>query len=480
MPPNIHPNKMEPTRLQLARFVPHLIQHRGTIHSSVSNDRVALAYMGPWNSFVEEAMNLFQSTPLDHDVPIHNESEVYVVGSELGLSARFVRNLCDPVTEALRPLSQNSIRFGDIQALIPTARAVPDIAFGLLDAHFTPSNEGIYMVGEYKTPWTVYAHQMTIDYPNPDPQLETLIGQLANKMRAARVRYAFLTTYNYTVFVKRASDLSFLLSRPFRDDSQGPSLRELFVGFCLMAMSDPKYYEAQPDTATILRGTSSPQAPEREFILLSEELLPPNTPQTITPTSVIIKCGTSSPIIVNCTEEISYPGNRQEMHPGTRKRAVWLAEINGVRRVFKCCMEESDRLYGFDTETAVYDRLHATRPDGYHFFPKCLAWGRILCSSLFPTGYAIIFEHREGELLCDIWHTLDATERAHIKAECLKAMQALRSISIRWDDAGMHNILYARECRTVTILDFEAAAETPDSSFRTSYEMEKIFRPHFD
>lgn len=94
-----------------------------------------------------------------------------------------------------------------------------------------------------------------------------------------------------------------------------------------------------------LRGTSSPQAPEREVILLSEELPPPNTPQNITPTSVIIKCGTSTPIIVNCTEEISYPGNRQkEMYPDTRKKAVWLAEINGIRRVFKCWMEESDRL----------------------------------------------------------------------------------------------------------------------------------------
>ncbi|CAG8335135.1 unnamed protein product [Penicillium nalgiovense] len=168
------------------------------------------------------------------------------------------------------------------------------------------------------------------------------------------------------------------------------------------------------------------------------------------------------------------------MYPDTRKKAVWLAEINGIRRVFKCWMEESDRLYGFDTETAVYERLDATRPEGYYFFPKCLAWGKILCSSLFPTGYAVIFEHREGELLCDIWHTLDATERAHIKAECLKAIQSLRSISIRWDDAGIHNILYARESRTVTLLDFEAAAETPDPSFGTSYEMEKIFRPHWD
>jgi hypothetical protein len=127
---------------------------------------------------VEEAMNLFQSTQLNHEDPIHNESEVYVVGSKLGISGRFVRNLCDPVTEALRPLSQTSVRFGDIQALIPTARAVPDIAFGLLGTGFTASYKGIYMVGEYKTPWTVYPDEMIIDCANPDPRLETLIGIL--------------------------------------------------------------------------------------------------------------------------------------------------------------------------------------------------------------------------------------------------------------------------------------------------------------
>jgi hypothetical protein len=69
-------------------------------------------------------------------------------------------------------------------------------------------------------------------------------------MRMARVRYAFLTTYNFTVFVKRASDLSYLLSQPIGYDCQGPSLREMFVGFCLLSRSDPNYHESDPDTAT--------------------------------------------------------------------------------------------------------------------------------------------------------------------------------------------------------------------------------------
>jgi hypothetical protein len=58
-----------------------------------------------------------------------------------------------------------------------------------------------------------------------------------------------------------------------------------------------------------------------------------------------------------------------------------------------------ERRYRFDTEAAVYDRLHKNRPAGHHLFPKCIARGNILCSSLFPAGYASILERREGELL---------------------------------------------------------------------------------
>lgn len=125
----------------------------------------------------------------------------------------------------------------------------------------------------------------------------------------------------------------------------------------------------------------------------------------------------------------------------------------------------------------MYDRLHKNHPAGHHLFPKCIARGNILCSSLFPAGYAIILERREGELLSDIWHSLNADEWAYVEGECLKAIHALRSISIRLDDAGMHNVLYARKSRTVTLLDFEVAVELlPNSYISTNYEIKRIFR----
>ncbi|KAJ9483097.1 hypothetical protein VN97_g10317 [Penicillium thymicola] len=425
--------------------------------------------MGHWVSFVQDVMTIFHSTPITHEVPINNESESYVVGSELGLSGRFVRNLCDPVIQALMPLPEmSSVRFADIQALSFSARVVPDVAFGLVvNPESSAFLDGISMVGEFKTPWTVDFHEMEINCPNPSPRLETLIGQVATQMRMARVRYAFLTTYNFTVFVKRASDFSYLLSQPIGYDCQGPSLRQMFVGFCLLSKSDPNYRESDPDTATRLRGISGLRASERLCLLRSQELPPRGTPQTITPTSVAVECGTTTPVIVNCVEQMSLPDNQEKV--------VWLAEINGVRRVLKCWIPVLDAL--FDNEAAVYHRLETAQPPGSYLFPKCIARGQVICSSLFPAGYVIIMEYREGERLCDIWHMLNAAERAHVENECLKAIHALRAISIRLDDPGKHNVLYARESRTVTLLDFEVAAPLGANTFiPTSYEMKKIFR----
>lgn len=76
-------------------------------------------------------MDMPQSTSITHEVFSNNETENYVVGSELGLSGRFVRNLCGAIIQALILLPEmSSVRFGDIKALTSSGGAVPDIAFG--------------------------------------------------------------------------------------------------------------------------------------------------------------------------------------------------------------------------------------------------------------------------------------------------------------------------------------------------------------
>ncbi|KOS37722.1 hypothetical protein ACN38_g11481 [Penicillium nordicum] len=66
-------------------------------------------------------------------------------------------------------------------------------------------------------------------------------------------------------------------------------------------------------------------------------------------------------------------------NPSIQEKAVWLAQTNGVPRVLKCWTPRLERM--FDTEAAVYDRLHKNHPAGHHLFPKCIARGNILCST---------------------------------------------------------------------------------------------------
>jgi hypothetical protein len=98
---------MELAQVQLARALPPLRRNAGTSNDSnpsIHSDRLALTYMSPWHSFTTDAMQALQEGRLQHMVAFQDETELYTVGNELGLSGRFVRNVCDPVMKALKPL----------------------------------------------------------------------------------------------------------------------------------------------------------------------------------------------------------------------------------------------------------------------------------------------------------------------------------------------------------------------------------------
>lgn len=199
--------------------------------------------MSEWHSFTEDALQVFREAGVSHNVPFHDETELYTVGNELGVSGRFVRNLCDPVMKALEPLPcMASIRFADFQAISTPGDVVPDVCLGLVAVVPTPDN--VHLVGEVKTPWTISDAYLHLNRPNTSYHLEPLIGQLVAQMRACSLRFGFLSTYNSSVFVKRAADSSFLLSPPIKYKAREPSLRQLFAGFVPMALSEPKYFES--------------------------------------------------------------------------------------------------------------------------------------------------------------------------------------------------------------------------------------------
>lgn len=166
---------MEPAQTQLARPLPPLCLKAGTSNPSIYSDHLALTFMSEWHSFREDALQVFREAGVSHNVPFHDETELYTVGNELGVSGRFVRNLCDPVMKALEPLpSMASIRFADFQAISTPGDVVPDVCLGLVAVVPTPDN--VHLVGEVKTPWTIPDAYIHLNRPNTSYHLEPLIG----------------------------------------------------------------------------------------------------------------------------------------------------------------------------------------------------------------------------------------------------------------------------------------------------------------
>lgn len=172
----------------------------------------------------------------------------------------------------------SSMRFADIQAICHASDVVPDVSLGLVNSERTPDN--VYLVGELKTSWTVPEAYMRLNQPNTSYHLEPLMGQLANQMRMASLQYGFISTYNSTVFVKRTADTCFLLSQPVKYNALQPSLRQLFAGFCLMALSEPRYHESPSFPATsvsIYPGNFEPRTVT--YLSKSSEALPQDRPE---------------------------------------------------------------------------------------------------------------------------------------------------------------------------------------------------------
>ncbi|KAJ5533782.1 hypothetical protein N7527_000036 [Penicillium freii] len=458
---------MEPAQTQLARATPAVSQNGGTLNPSIHSDRLSVAYMSLWSTFQTDACGVFQQAGIAHEVTLNDETELYTVGNELGLTGRFVRNVCDPVIKALELVpGMASIRFADFQAISTPQMTVPDVCLGLVATSLRPGN--VHLVGQMKTPWTISDEDLHINRPESSFRLEPLIGQLVAQMRTCSTRFGFLSTYNSTVFVKREADSSFLLSSPIWCGVTRPSLRQLLAGFCLMAVSEPKYVESETFEPRNLRGPP-PSRVSGHLLEISAYHSPSmaNQEETITSNSVIINAGGPTPRVVNCLQLLS--------EPTVQNKATWLATMGGSTVILKCWGPQYDEL--FEAEAEVYNRIWAQQPAGCRNFAKWISRGEIVCSTIFPSGYVLVLEQRAGMRLDRLWHDLSEGERAYIQSDCLNGIHALRQVGFRLDDPGQHNILYDRDSRVVTLLDFESAQLLESHTYVSTYhEMRIIFR----
>lgn len=110
----------------------------------------------------------------------------------------------------------------------------------------------------------------------------------------------------------------------------------------------------------------------------------------------------------------------------------------------------------FEQEAYTYEKLHENQPTGYNCFASVLGYGRIVCSSVFSSGFILVMTFAEGEPLNALWENLDPRSKQHVFYECRRAISILRCFRVWLADAGRHNVLYSRQSKRVTLIDFES------------------------
>ncbi|KAH1447064.1 hypothetical protein KXX16_001993 [Aspergillus fumigatus] len=423
----------------------------------------------PGQPFDQEIRSALARLNLNFQVP-HVDfagGEVYLVGNEIGLSGRFINNVCVPVAKVLANSSQSSLVIGDVQAFLLTPEVVPDVSIGVTMKNDDGITE-VKVVGEFKTFWTLELAELSVSDPISRVQLAPHLGQLVAQMRSFELRYGFLSTYQRTIFVKRTADFAFHVSRPLCALDTNLSVRQCFAGFCILAEQGYNYTEHADFKAERLRGqidlqASVRQTPRRNHV--AERSLVTGLTGNITPNSIILSDPRGALAILNVSRMISRPSETD--------KAIFEIDQQGTRYIVKCWGPKLEK--ESNAECAVYERLSESRPGGYDVFANIILAGNILCSSLFPDGRALVLPYRDGQILGYIWDELDIHERTHVREECEKAIHILRSLSIYVPDAGKHNVLFDRQTGTVTMLDFETAIECPQSEHMPYVELLSLF-----
>jgi hypothetical protein len=172
----------------LASLLPVIRHAKGTLHASVSNEGLHESYMHLWTTFDQEIRSALAPLNLNFQVPHVDfaDSEVYLVGNQIGLSGRFINNVCVPVGKVLARSSQPSLVIGDIQAFAITAETIPDVSIGVTINNDDSLTE-VKVVGKFKTFWTLELAQWSVSNIQSRVQLGPNLGTCSSPQRHATV-----------------------------------------------------------------------------------------------------------------------------------------------------------------------------------------------------------------------------------------------------------------------------------------------------
>ena len=172
---------MEPARDLIARQPPALLFVGGTTNPSASEERVAARFMKPWPRFFQDIMEAIELLDLDGNVKVTSEEERFIVANELGVTSRFIKNICDSVSSALSVTRLRDVFFGDIQSVnVAAPLRIPDVTVSRVTNPQSLQGNALRVVavGELKTWWMIELEQFPITDPEPSlVHLENHIGK---------------------------------------------------------------------------------------------------------------------------------------------------------------------------------------------------------------------------------------------------------------------------------------------------------------
>ncbi|TGJ70869.1 hypothetical protein EYR41_002886 [Orbilia oligospora] len=249
----------------LALTLPKILNRyaRGTRYSASSQkDFIDRKFIYYWKDFEVDVIHSLEKSDLTGELNFADppEGELILVGTEHGLTGRFQENVGALLGRAFNISTDNKInrlRFGDSYVVTNGGGGQADI---LIMMHPLSESDDITcrVVGDMKPFWTkpgiksAKPSRITeADDPAADAMrraplgldcLEPILGQLTRYMVHRNVKYGFLSTYEHTIFVKRAGRARFEITDPIIFNNTNPTIRQCFFHMGILGSSDDYLY----------------------------------------------------------------------------------------------------------------------------------------------------------------------------------------------------------------------------------------------
>ncbi|KAI2022459.1 hypothetical protein LOZ29_001165 [Ophidiomyces ophidiicola] len=269
------------------------------------------------------------------------DHEHYLCGDEQSVCGRYAQNALAPVS-AVAFHNGLKYRFGDYKVssdstypgngtYLPDFVAVSCPATNLktLQELTKGTPHDMMLVGEAKTPWKHDLMAAWNDVKRDEQDLRHAFGQIVTYMQRLKMRYAFLTTYNYTIFLRqelREGNPILYYTRPISSISSpergGFSIRQCFY-YLISKNKDPRHYRIDnPILPLHWIGGSSEYKLMKDDV--SQEPITPFSERTA-PSATMFQVGTKGVI------EMKQISPLQLLRDGTRFKATIFFDENYVK-----------------------------------------------------------------------------------------------------------------------------------------------------